>query len=168
MTRYVLAPGRAAAERLADALRGDGWHVHSGLDEPTTGWRLDRGRHVCVSEVKDRQMVEAALLLAVRGAGIVAWTESREHAAELYDGLSRLGQVELVSADARPTDGLAPDQLRMLELLAEGATQVEVADHLGWSRRTVARRLAEARHTLGAQSTAQAVVVWRRQSVADD
>jgi DNA-binding CsgD family transcriptional regulator len=164
MTRYVLAPARDAAERIADVLRADGWHVHSGLDEPTPGWRLDRGRHVCVAEITDRQDVEAALLLAVRGAGIVAWTASREHAAELYDGLSRLGAVELVSADARPAEDLAPDQLRMLELLADGATQVEVADRLGWSRRTVTRRLAEARQILGAQSTAQAVVLWRRRS----
>lgn len=162
MTRYVLAPTYDAAQHLADALRADGWQVHLGLEEPTTGWRLDRGRHVCVAEIKDRQAVESALLLAVRGAGIVAWTASPDHAAELYDGLSRLGPVELVGDDAAPADDLAPDQLRMLELLAAGATQVEVAARLGWSRRTVARRLAEARQTLGAKSTAHAVVLWRQ------
>lgn len=168
MSRYVLAADERAAARIADELRADGWQIHLRLEPPVAGWRLDRGRHVCVAEVADRQDVEAALLLAVRGAGIVAWAPRADHAAQLYDGLSRLGKVEIPDEEDRATGDLEPDQLRMLELLADGATQVEVAERLGWSRRTVTRRLAEARRTLGAQTTAQAVVAWRRRTDGAD
>lgn len=168
MSRYVLAASQDAAGRIAGQLRAEGWEVHTAFDDPVAGWRLDRGRHICVAEVADRQAVEAALLLAVRGAGIVAWTSSTEHAAQLYDGLSRLGTVEIPDERSSATGDLDPDQLRMLELLADGATQVEVAERLGWSRRTVTRRLAEARRTLGAQTTAQAVVAWRRRTDGAD
>ncbi|MBJ7331523.1 MAG: hypothetical protein JHC95_16640 [Solirubrobacteraceae bacterium] len=167
MSRYVLAASKEAADRIADDLRKEGWQVHPRLEPPVAGWRLDRGRHVCVAETANRQAVETALLLAVRGAGIIAWTSSPDHAAQLYDGLSRLGTVE-IPEEPKVEGDLDADQIRMLGLLADGATQVEVAAALSWSRRTVARRLAEARSALGAATTAQAVVLWRRRSDGTD
>jgi DNA-binding CsgD family transcriptional regulator len=58
---------------------------------------------------------------------------------------------------------LHPDERRVLQLMASGATLREAAVSLHVSRRTCARRLAAAKAKLGAQTTAEAVLRVARQ-----
>jgi DNA-binding NarL/FixJ family response regulator len=70
------------------------------------------------------------------------------------------------AAPLRRSDELDSEQGRLLALLAKGLTLVDAAASLELSQRTAERRLAAARLSLGARTTAQAVVlaVAERQS----
>jgi DNA-binding NarL/FixJ family response regulator len=69
-----------------------------------------------------------------------------------------LEQLQAMSqAQARAASGLADQELRMLQLLAEGASTSEIAHRLHLGERTVKRKLQDILNKLGASSRAHAV-----------
>ena len=66
--------------------------------------------------------------------------------------------------EERPTR----DERRLMMLLAEGLTDESVAEKLGWSRRTLDRRLKAAMTKLGARSRFQAGVLLMRSGWLDE
>lgn len=66
--------------------------------------------------------------------------------------------------EERPTR----DERRLMVLLAEGLTDERVAAKLGWSRRTLDRRLRAAMTKLGARSRLQAGVLLVRAGWLDE
>ncbi len=152
-------PGPAAA--LAAELAGAGWRVQDGF-AVGADWRLAARRLVCHGRVAAAADAEAAVLAAARGAGIVAVVADPAVLARLHDDLARLGAVRLLEAGTPAA--LGPEERRVLELIAGGATLAEAARALNWSDRTIVRRLAAARAALGVSTTAEAAARWRRES----
>jgi len=69
-----------------------------------------------------------------------------------------LQQFESMSkSHARLQSGLSEEDLDMLELVAQGATNKEVGEKMYWSERTVKRKLEEIMETLGVKSRTEAV-----------
>ncbi len=117
-----------------------------------------------VLAVPDRRAAVDAVLAAVRGADLViAATAKRDVIDQLCDDLRRLGTVEhRVAPRGEPADpavALSADERALLVALLGGASLGEAAAALHLSRRTADRRLAAARRTLGAGSTAEALVL---------
>jgi DNA-binding NarL/FixJ family response regulator len=133
----------------------------SGLgDVPTEPWKLDG--LVVTGVVRSRDDAARAVLAAVRGARIaVCLPDDARTTAFLIDGLRRVGPLECVAGLDRATErsSLSDLELRLLELLAAGNTIAEAAATVGYSRRTIERRLVEARRRLGVGSNAEALLV---------
>jgi DNA-binding CsgD family transcriptional regulator len=156
----LLVDDDAACAAALEALRREGWHPHAGWSLPGGGWDHDRRRIVCHGGVQTPLQARAAVHAAARGAGIVAVVvPDAQVTVALYADLRRLGPVELRLGGPPPP--LDADQLRMLDLIARGATLDGVAAELSYSLRTVNRRLARARAALGAATTAEAVAALR-------
>jgi DNA-binding NarL/FixJ family response regulator len=118
---------------------------------------------VCAGVVADAGDAAAALLSAVWGGGVVIHAKAPAEVIErLVEDLRRLGPVDYRTGE-RPTEpALTTQERSLLELLAEGITLGQAAERLHLSRRTADRRLAAARSKLGASSTAEALVLFRR------
>lgn len=128
------------------------------------GWRVVDGWHneasvVCAGVVAGAGDAAEALLAAVAGAGLVVEARAgRDLIDRLVDDLRRLGPVE--HRIAEPAGRLLTrDERELLALLAQGLTLGAASQRLRVSRRTADRRLAAARLKLGAQTTAEAIVV---------
>lgn len=151
----VGGPPQAAAVRLAmaiEAARADGWTIVAGWAAP-----LARDRVICTGRIRNADDARRALLAAVAGAGLLVTTSADPETLDRFvDDLRRLGPVERLAA-APLERALAPGQRALLGLLAEGLDVDQAAVALGVTRRTAARRLAAARSTLGADSTAAAI-----------
>lgn len=131
-----------------------GWRV-------VDGWRTEPNV-VCAGVVDDAASAAEALLAAVGGAGvIIAANAGRDLVDRLVDDLRRLGPVEHRTHEP-DSPALTGQQRDLLALLADGLTLGAAARELHLSRRTADRRLAEARAKLGVESTAEAVVAFRR------
>ena len=63
----------------------------------------------------------------------------------------------LATPHARHEPGLSEQELRALGLIAQGATNKEIAQEMRWSERTIKRRVAKIMSALGARNRAQAV-----------
>lgn len=63
----------------------------------------------------------------------------------------------LARAHARHESGLSAEDLRTLKLIAQGATNAEIAEEMYWSERTVRRNVGEIMAKLGAKNRAEAV-----------
>jgi DNA-binding NarL/FixJ family response regulator len=152
--RLIVASSAAALEACVARLERAGVAVRR---------RWEAGDVVCAGSVRTRADAEAALLAALRGAGIVALLpEDPTLSASFFEDLRRLGPVDVAGEpDVDPLERLAPEQRRLLELLAEGLSVAAAARRLYVSRRTAVRRLASARAVLGVRSTAEAVVFAR-------
>lgn len=141
----VVAALQRAGHRTTDTwlLPDDPW------DLTDTGW-------FCCATVASLADAELALLAAVRGCGVVAAVDpSSELGEALLDDLERIGDVQ-----RRPpvtTPRLPADERRLLGLLAGGRSIPEAAGLLFISVRTAERRLASARRSLGATTTAEAL-----------
>lgn len=157
MTRplvVVEASGYAFGHAVREAERG-GAHV-------VDGWRND-GSVVCAGAVLDARDAAEALLAAVAGAGLVVHAQAgRDVIDRLVDDLRRFGPVDHRTSEPEPGPALTPDEVRLLDRLAEGKTLGEAAAELHLSRRTADRRLASARRKLGVATTAEAVVAYVR------
>jgi DNA-binding NarL/FixJ family response regulator len=107
--------------------------------------------------------VAVTIAAAYRGHAIVARLDAASPTlrAVLLDSFGRLGQVELRERGRTPMPRLTTLQRRMLDDLARGATIADLAAEEGLSRRTVELRLAQARASLGAHTTAEAVARHR-------
>lgn len=84
--------------------------------------------------------------------------------ADLVDGVLRQFQ-EVVQAHDETRFGLSPEDLRILELIAEGATNDEIASEVCWGQRTVKRKVEEIMTKLGARNRAQAAAMAVKKSL---
>ena len=125
---------------------------------PSTPWWLGAD-HLVEGTVESDDDVSAAVLAIVRGAAVrlTVPTEGLPAVAGLVDALRRLGLD--VGTDAAPEIPLADDDRRLLDLLGAGASIDEVARTLGYSRRTIQRRLEAARRHLGVATNREAIAV---------
>lgn len=64
---------------------------------------------------------------------------------------------ELAEAQVRHELGLSDEEIKVLRLIAEGATNEEIAQEIHWSERTIKREIEEIMSKLGARNRAQAV-----------
>lgn len=146
---------------VARRLRESGHRVHDGFaltDEP---FALGAGRLMCTGRVDGPSAAVAALVAAVRGAGLlVGLALEGEIEADFLDDLRRIGKVTIGTPpnEARgPAAALAGEARLLLELLADGATIPEAARQLYISVRTAERRVGHARKALGVRTTAEAI-----------
>jgi DNA-binding NarL/FixJ family response regulator len=114
--------------------------------------------------VRTPEDVTAVLEQLLAGVWIVADVEDLTLAADLHDQGRRVGVAEWYDDHRRPvTDGLSDEQVGLLLDIRRGADIERAARAVHLSPRTAARRLNDARHTLRARSTAEAVArVGRR------
>ncbi len=131
---------------------------------PPEPWTLAGEGVVATGSVVDADDVAWAVLAAVRGARVVVrLPDDLRLTADLVDGLQRVGEVTMLgprSDGLRPA--LDPLAVRVFDLLAEGHTIGDIARDVGYSRRTVERRMTEARRQLGVATNVEALLVLRR------
>ena len=150
----LVVDGAAGAfDEYVRELRAAGWTVQHR-------WELDDEMPdglVCASTVTTPEQAAAVVLAAAAGAGVVAHVHGDVTlVADLLEDLEQLGPVAYRSA---PPRRLEPKHRDVLRLLGEGLTLAEVAERLFVSRRTVARRVAEAKAILGTAHTVRAVEI---------
>lgn len=160
---FVIAeinPGSIAAD-----FAGQGWTVRQGWQLPDEPWDITPARLICAGVIRTDDDVQAALLVAARGGGlIITPMADRDVFDRFMEDLRHLGPVGVAGApvsDDRDGTPLADDQLRLLELLSTGMTVAEAADACFLSRRTAERRLAAARRSLGVSTTTEALMRLR-------
>ena len=147
----------AAAE-----VRAGGWIVRDGLDLPERTWDVGGLRLVCAATVRTAADAEATVVAAARGAGLVVAVADQALRERLFADLEHVGAVTLRHRRRDPLATLDPEQRRLLELVAGGYTLEQAGQALGYSRRTVTRRLAAIRATLGVRTTAEALSYLRQ------
>jgi DNA-binding CsgD family transcriptional regulator len=157
--RRVLGTAAELAAAI-EQLRRDGWQVHRGFALPDEPWELAGSRLVLAGELTGEADVHAALLGAVRGAGLaVRLDPAQPWAAAFLADLARLDDPAPVPA---PADPLTAEQRQILDLLADGASITQAARRLFLSLRTANRRVAAARAALGVATTREAVLAYVR------
>jgi DNA-binding CsgD family transcriptional regulator len=161
-TPLILVDAPEDLPAAADELRAQGWVVQEGLDLPDQTWNLSRLHLVCTGTIRIRGDVEAAVLAAARGAGVLVAVVDEAQRARLFADLDHVGAAGFWRRREQPLAALDCEQRRLLELLAEGSTLDQVAEALSYSRRTVNRRLAAIRATLGVRTTAEAISQLKR------
>jgi DNA-binding NarL/FixJ family response regulator len=131
------------------------------LDEvPDEPWALDALPQLVTGAVHTTDDASNALFAAARGAQVaVLLPDDLRAGAFLLDGLTRVGPVRMLGSRAPVDELLDPLELRVLELLAAGRTITEIAKTVGYSRRTIQRRLVETRKRLGVATNAEALIV---------
>jgi DNA-binding NarL/FixJ family response regulator len=156
MRVIVVAEGKGVFGDVLAELRDGGWGV-------VDGWRTDAGPAVvCAGVVADEQDAAAALLAAVSGAGIAVDARAdREVVDRLCSDLRTFGPIEH-RLERRRRPALTVEQRELLALLADGLSLGDAAQRMHLSRRTADRRLAAARATLGAATTAEALRAFAR------
>jgi DNA-binding NarL/FixJ family response regulator len=126
-----------------------------GLDAlPQLPWQLDG----CVvrGEVRDTNDISRVALARVRGAALDVTVRCEPGVeAELVDTLERTRGARF-AAGAVAT--LHPADVELLALLAGGATVRDIGSRLGYSARTVQRRLAGLRREFGVATNREVVV----------
>lgn len=140
----------------ADALRARGWNVIDLLHDPP----LRTERLVCRALIVDSTAAEAAVLAASWGAGLLIGIGGldRDVRDRLVDDLERIAPLVRSMLPAHPP--IHEEAARLLDLLASGRTLGDAARAAYISRRTADRRLADAKRTLGAASTAEVIALW--------
>jgi DNA-binding CsgD family transcriptional regulator len=160
---YLLLPPTADLDGPAEELVRHGWRLHRGLQPPAEPWDLAPARLVAVGPVTDAVAARAALLCAVRGAGLVVGLDpDAPWAADFRADLRRLApgpEPEPAPAADQP---LTADQREILDLLADGHSIAAAARLRYLSLRTANRRVAEAREALGVATTREAVLAYAR------
>lgn len=160
---YVLLAAGADLERPAAELAQRGWRLVRGLVPPDEPWDLGPARIVAVGPLPDLAAAQAALLCAVRGAGLVVGLDpAAPWAAGFRADLRSLAPAAPPAGEPGPADPLTPDQRDMLELLAAGNSIAGAARLRFLSLRTANRRVAEARDALGVATTREAVLAYVR------
>jgi hypothetical protein len=156
----VVGLGADLAQPAAELGRR-GWRVHRGLVPPDEPWDLGPARVVVVGPLPDLAAAQAALLCAVRGAGLVVGLDpAAPWAAGFRADLRSLAPAAPPAPE--PADPLTADQRDMLELLAAGNSIAHAARLRFLSLRTANRRVAEAREALGVATTREAVLAYVR------
>jgi DNA-binding NarL/FixJ family response regulator len=78
------------------------------------------------------------------------------------------GESDIFVRRLMPEERPTRDERRVMRLLADGLTDENAAEKLGWSRRTLDRRLRSSMEKLGAQSRLQAGVLLVRSGWLDE
>jgi DNA-binding NarL/FixJ family response regulator len=167
----------ADLEAVARDVAERGWRVVNGFSPPQAPWDLAPARVVTVGVVDGPAAAEAALLCAVRGAGLIAAVDQeRAWAPSFLADLERLappmppysagaGQPAGAgpgSAQGQRSGALTAEQRDLLDLLAAGHSIAQAARMRYLSLRTANRRVAEARTALGVATTREAVLAYLR------
>ncbi len=177
---YLVLPPGGDLDAAAREVAQHGWQVCRGFSPPEAPWDLAPARVVAVGAVNEAAAAEAALLCAVRGAGlVVAVDEDRPWAASFLADLRRLAPPPpapdgphqplgpALTPAPRPGPGPGPgpltaEQRDLLDLLADGHSIAQAARLRYLSLRTANRRVAEARAALGVSTTREAVLAYAR------
>lgn len=156
----VLLPPDGDMAAVARDLARQGWRVHPGFSLPAEPWDMGSRRLVAVGRVPNAVTAQAALLCAVRGAGLVVAIDRDTVWAAVF--LADLARLRPSAKRPAVTDGLSltDEQRALLDLLAEGHSIAQAARRLYLSLRTANRRVAEARATLGVSTTREAVLAY--------
>lgn len=150
----------AAIDTVATLARLGGATVERGWGGAALAGDGSASARVCVGTAAPGD--EAAIVdLAYSGSGLVLAFDADQPgpSAELGDALWRMGDVE--DWRGSPISALDPDQLDLLDAVAQGATVADAAKELYLSYRTAHRLIAKARATLGMSSTAEAARLVR-------
>lgn len=152
--RVVLAPDGHASVTSA-GISSESRRVPVG-SLPAVPWHLGDAP-VLVGQVDGAEQLSEAVLAVARGADLDLTVASGAEPvlAALLDGLRRIGRQ--VGAPEEGLPALDPEDRRLVDLMADGRTAAEIAAILGYSRRTVQRRMERVRLTLGASSNREAV-----------
>lgn len=159
MNHILLASG-ADPIPVANSLVAQGWRPRRGFTVPDEPWDLGAQKHLAVGAVRTADDAAAALMLAVRGARLVVSVDSDAPWAQDFQAdLDRISGAAPVPESQLP---LSAEQRQLFELLAKGRSIAAAAEELFVSLRTANRRIADARKTLGAGTTSEAVVAYIR------
>ena len=148
--------GALAALRIK--LERAGWRTQNGWSLPDGNWDLSGQRLVCVGAVADQPALEAALLAAARGAGLIVPMPPVPPDLFLED-LARIGTVERRAGRGGPFDAETVD---LIEALVAGRSVADAAQDALVSLRTAHRRLAAARSALGVRTNRELLSEYRR------
>ena len=171
-TKFVGAVICARADELEQAAapyaHGPGRGTVSIAALPDEPWNLAAGSTTTVVAVVADDADAARVLLArLRGARVVVAAVDPARSSVLIEGLTRVGHVRRFDPAHDPVDALTPQEHHILAEFAAGASAESIADSIGYSRRSVARRLSSIRSKLGTSSTAVAVSRWRATTGTD-
>lgn len=159
---YLVLGAGEDLEAAAAELGRQGWRLNRGLAPPEEPWDLGPARLVAVAPLPDLPAAQAALLCAVRGAGLVVGLDpAAPWAAGFRADLRSLAPAPAAPAPV-PAGDLSPDQRDLLDLLAAGNSIAQAARLRFLSLRTANRRVAEARDALGVATTREAVLAYVR------
>lgn len=159
LRRFVVTNDAGRAADVARDLRALGWRILRGWRPPlVVGWSLAHDRVACLGEIRSRTDAADAVVMAARGAGVIAIVRcDASTVALLVDDLRQLdGPGPDLDLAVGASTALDADQLGIVRLVADGATVSEAAEALHLSRRTAARRMADAREQLGVGTTVEA------------
>jgi DNA-binding NarL/FixJ family response regulator len=115
--------------------------------------------------VSRREEAAGVVVAALEGLGVLVHARAERALIDrLCDDLRHVGAIEhrIGEPALSPGPTLSPEQQRLIELLAGGATLGEAAQQLHLSRRTADRRLAEARSAFRVRSTPALLAAWAR------
>jgi DNA-binding NarL/FixJ family response regulator len=161
----ILVGDEARLPGVVEELKREGWTPRDGFSLRERAWTVRGLRLICVGTVSGPGDAAAALLAAARGAGVAATVKADRATEEhLFEDLSRIGPVTIRRESHDPHPQLTREQRELLTLLVGGASPDEAASALSYSRRTVERRLAEARAALGARTNTEALLRFRQSS----
>jgi DNA-binding CsgD family transcriptional regulator len=150
----LLVGGVEDARKAAEGL-GPGWRTHRGWVLAPAPWNVAHLRIVTWGVVAGEDDARGALLAGTRGAGVAAAFSHEGRLLErLYEDLRRLGPVDLRTGGG----SLTAEDEQLLALLRAGHSQAQAAAALHYSSRTVKRRIARIRRTLGVDTTVEALL----------
>lgn len=151
--RLAVCLGDAAFTAIVNEFRAAG--IAAG--EPTGSGPRASTTEVVQVELTDEHSVTTAVEALFDGVHVIAGASDRQLAADLFDQGRRLATAEWFDTTSTPlTVGLRPEHLELLLLIDAGTDVAGAAQRTSLSKRTAARRLAEARDGLGARSTVEA------------
>ncbi|HEY7905800.1 MAG TPA: response regulator transcription factor [Wenzhouxiangella sp.] len=153
--------------------------VSSGLNGGLTGLAHIRGQFpavavVVVSANEDPMVIRRALDYGAAGfipksADLSELSEALEAVFDCREWIpARLKRAVEEAVDANPIDDMAeriktltPQQLRVLEMVAQGQLNKQIADALGVQLRTVKAHMSEIFHKLNVRNRTQAGIAFR-------
>ena len=151
----LLLGGVEDARKAVEGL-GGGWTPHRGWELVNEPWSVADQRIAAWGAVCSEDDARRALVAGTRGAGVVASVGQRGRLLErFYEDLRRLGRVDYRDGGIGP---LTAEDERLLALLRAGHSQAQAAAALHYSSRTVKRRIAHIRRTLGVETTVEALL----------
>ena len=160
MRPLILASDDQTFETAIEEVSSIGWDVRRAWRLSEREWSVSDARIVCCGPVATFDDVSAALLAAVRGAGVVARVElEAEPTQRLREELRSLGPIEERARQHGDAAELSLEQIELCVLLGGGLSLADAATQLHLSRRTAFRRLADVRQALNVQTTREAVLI---------
>ncbi|MBI5828372.1 MAG: response regulator transcription factor [Chloroflexi bacterium] len=117
-------------------------------DESLLHDALEAGVHAFLLKSVSHESLPDSIRAVVRGERLL----STPLVSTVLSNYQKLAQEQ-----ARREAGLTPEELQILEAIAGGASNKDVAERFFWSDTTVKRRVQEIMEKLGASSRAQAI-----------